>query len=83
MVPGLAPDYQRIPQEISLMVSEKRHFRRRWQATRDLVDKAAFNRLTDKLGCDLRVFRRNNWELTTTQIGDVEVESFHTEYLPQ
>ena len=48
MKPGLTPDYQRIPEEVSQLACERNRLRRRWQRTRDPAEKAAFNRASGK-----------------------------------
>ena len=57
------PDYQRIPEEVSLLARERNYFRKRWQRTRDPADKAANKRLTRRLRGSLNVFRRSSREL--------------------
>ena len=54
---GFTPDYQRIPEEVSLLARERNYFRKRWQSTRDPADKATFNRLTGRLRGSLKAFR--------------------------
>ena len=68
MKPGLKPDYQRIPEEVSQLACERNRLRRRWQRTRDPADKAAFNRATGKLCRDMLAFSRRNWELAVAQM---------------
>lgn len=82
MKPGFTPDYQRIPKEMSFLVSEKHYLQRRWQATRDPVDKFAFNQMAGVLRRDLQTFRRKWWGLAVDKSSEVDAEAAHIEYTP-
>ena len=66
-LPDEPGDYQRIPEEVFQLASERNRLQRGWQRTRGPADKDAFNRATGKLRRDTLAFRRRSWELAVTQ----------------